>query len=127
MAKGKFEYQEVQGHYKSMVSNANAVGDDLTAIDREYKKVVNVEFEAIFGELGQVLLDDWNNVSSNFPKFLEKFEDWSVAVASTAGEYSSFEERFKEFKGQVEKANPSYFSSVVSSIATGTNQTGANP
>ena len=83
MAERKFDYENVSNVYKNMTS---IIGDEadssslvgiLTSIDRDYKEYVNVEDEAIYGDLGSQLLLDWENTSSNFPNFVENFNNWT--------------------------------------------------
>ena len=127
MADREFNYDTIKEKYGNMITHTEAVSATLSEVNSKYEAVVNVEEKAIFGNLGAQLLADWNNVSSNFPKFLEKFDGWSVAVASTAGEYSNFEDRFKGFASAVEtekserpfKNNTNYVTGGVYSVVAG--------
>ena len=109
MADRKFEYDKVAEAHGNMKTATEAIRDTLVKINDEYSNKVNVVEQAIYGNLGGQLLMDWENVSSNFPSFYEKFGTWSLAVASTSGEYADFENRFSGFKSAIEetkKSNP---------------------
>lgn len=55
-------------------------------------KNVNVSAEsAIYGVLGNDILDTWNQNASTFGDFYENFSTWSQLVASIANSYASFE------------------------------------
>lgn len=104
----EFNYEEVGNIYKRMQKITGSAGDldsiagALSKADRDFRDVVGVEDGAIFGALGSQLLQDWDNTSSDFPKFVENFENWSVLIAQSANDYSEFERKISEYK----KANP---------------------
>ena len=98
MAERVFNYQNIGTAYQNMNSKFGEISTLLSAIDTEYKARVNVEDEALFGDLGSQLLLDWENTSSNFPNFMTNFENWSAVVSLAAGNYSQFETDLAGFK-----------------------------
>lgn len=99
MAERKFDYANVAEVYKEMTKINESIADTLSTIDQEYKNTVNVSEEAVYGDLGRQLLLDWENTSSNFPNFVNKFETWATLIAQTAGKYSDFERDVSTIKG----------------------------
>lgn len=99
MAERKFDYANVAEVYKEMTKINESIADTLSTIDQEYKNTVNVSEEAVYGDLGRQLLLDWENTSSNFPNFVNKFETWATLIAQTAGKYSDFEKGVSTIKG----------------------------
>ena len=95
----KFDYEAVKSIYLDMnkIIGDNNEGDSLsgiiTKIDKDYHDYVGMVDEACYGALGDQLLLDWDNTSSDFPKFIENFRNWSALVAQAAGNYSAFEQQ----------------------------------
>ena len=94
----KFEYQQIGDILKEMETVFGEMADALSTADTKYRDAVNVEDKAIFGDLGSQLLLDWDNVSSDFPKFKENFKNWTNVVAAAGGNYTQFEDENKSFK-----------------------------
>ena len=102
MAERKFDYNNVSNVYNQMKSINSDIKGLLENIDAEVEKNVNVEDEAIFGDLGAQLLLSWENISSDFPEFVDNFDNWAALVAKASGDYSQFERDVAAFKN----ANP---------------------
>ena len=102
MAERKFDYNNVSNVYNQMKSINSDIKGLLENIDTEVEKNVNVEDEAIFGDLGAQLLLSWENISSDFPEFMDNFDNWAALVAKASGDYSQFERDIAGFK----EANP---------------------
>lgn len=98
----KFDYEKVSEIYSNMnniigsTSDPASIAGILYEIDKKYHDSVNVSEEALYGPLGQQLLLDWENTSSDFPKFLDSFANWSSLVSAASGKYADFE---KEVQG----------------------------
>ena len=100
-----FDYTEISNLYNKMntitgdKSDPTSIAGILEKINLDYTDVVHGvvgENEmAIFGELGQQMLLNWENTSANFPNFVENFSAWSTLVAQAAGDYSQFEQQVK--------------------------------
>ena len=129
MANVKFNYEEVKSIYESIKSIIGNAGDSssiagiLTSMDKEYKNRVQVKGEAIYGNLGEALLTDWENTSSVFPKFVEKFQSWASIIASTSNNYQELEQKIKGFGTQLNGTGSGKTTSVNGSATN--NKTGA--
>ncbi len=108
MAERKFNYSEISNAYNEMkkitgdASNQDSIAGILFKIDDYMHQNVEQCEMAIYGDLGKQLLLDWDNSSSNFDEFVEKFNNWATLVAQSAGNYQKFEQDIKGFKD----ANP---------------------
>lgn len=108
MAERKFDYASISDVYNNINKIIGDSGDEtsiagtLNKIDLDVKDMVNVSGQAIYGDLGNQLLLDWENTSSNFPKFIENFNNWSAAIAKASGNYAEFEKSIAGFN----KENP---------------------
>lgn len=102
MAETKFDYNSVSSVYNQMKSINENIETLFTDIDKEMGNKMQVENEAVFGELGAQLLLDWDNISGCFPEFVQNFDNWSYLVASASGNYAQFEADVQAFKN----ANP---------------------
>ena len=95
----KFDYEAVKSIYLDMnkIIGDNNEKDSLsgiiTTIDKDYHDMVGMVDEACYGALADQLLLDWDNTSSDFPKFIENFRNWSALVAQASGNYSAFEQQ----------------------------------
>lgn len=98
-----FDYTEISNLYNQMKtitgdkSDPTSIAGILEQINIDYTDVVHgvvgEDEMAIFGELGQQMLLNWENTSANFPNFVENFDAWSTLVAQAAGDYSQFEQQ----------------------------------
>ncbi len=105
MAQRVFDYQEISNLYNQMNTITGDKGDPtsiagiLDQVNLDYtdvvQGVVGEDEMALFGELGQQMLLNWENTSANFPNFVENFGAWSTLVAQAAGDYSNFEAQVK--------------------------------
>ena len=102
MAEKKFDYNSVGTIYNQMKSINDNIKTLLTDTDAQVRSRVDVCDEAIFGDLGNQLLLSWDNMSSDFPMFVDNFENWSALVAKASGDYSQFEADMAAFNN----ANP---------------------
>lgn len=102
MAERKFDYNSVGTVYNQMKSINDNIKTLLMETDTEVRNRVDVCDEAIFGDLGNQLLLSWDNMSSDFPMFVDNFENWSALVAKASGDYSQFEADMAAFNN----ANP---------------------
>ncbi|HAB65737.1 MAG TPA: hypothetical protein DCE23_00070 [Firmicutes bacterium] len=104
MAERKFDYENISTIYNEMKKITGSAGDTdsiagiLDKIDKDVHESVGVEEEAIFGDLANQLLLDWENSSSNFGGFVDNFNNWSTLIAQSAGKYSEFENKVKGLK-----------------------------
>lgn len=93
-----FDYSAVEGIYSEMnkIIGDNGTSDSLcgllTDIDKNYHDMVGVVDEACYGALADQLKLDWENTSSNFPSFIQNFQNWSALVAVTSDKYAQFEQ-----------------------------------
>ena len=102
MAERKFDYDAVKGVYDGMKGINEQIKTLLVESDTEVESKVSVVDEAIYGDLGAQMLLNWENISSNFPNFVDNFENWAALVAKASGDYSQFEKDVSGFK----EANP---------------------
>lgn len=102
MAEGRtFNYDAVSSVYneiKKITTGDDSIKTILDNINRDCHNMVDVENEAVYGELGKQLLLDWDNTSSNFPNFIDNFNNWSALIAQASGNYSEFENKISGFK-----------------------------
>ena len=102
MAERMFDYNSVGTVYNQMKSINDNIKNLLNDTNLEVQNRVDVCEEAIFGDLGNQLLLSWDNLSSDFPQFVDNFENWSALVAKASGDYSQFEADMAAFNN----ANP---------------------
>lgn len=102
MAETKFDYNSVSNVYGQMKNINENIKTLFNDIDKEMENKIQVEDEAVFGELGAQLLLSWDNISGCFPEFVDNFDNWSYLVAAASGDYSQFEQDVQAFKN----ANP---------------------
>ena len=78
----------------------NALSDALSEANKIVNEEVNVGPEsALFGELGTILLNIWNENASTFGDFHANFESWAQVVSVIAANNMSFtEETIKAYK-----------------------------
>lgn len=98
-----FDYTEISNLYNQMKtitgdkSDPTSIAGILDKIHIDYtdvvQGVVGEDEMALFGALGYQMLLNWENISSNFPNFVENFDAWSTLVAQAAGDYSQFEQQ----------------------------------
>lgn len=101
MAERTFDYNAVSSVYneiKRITTGSDSIKTILDKINNDYHNMVDVDSEAVYGELGRQLLLDWDNTSSNFPNFVNNFENWSALIAQASGNYSEFENAIAGFK-----------------------------
>ena len=104
MATRQFNYAAMQEIYSNMnktigsAVETDSIAGVLHALDQNVQEYIGVCDEAIYGPLGNQLLLDWLNTSSNFPNFVENFSNWSQLVAMSGGDYSQFEEDVAGFR-----------------------------
>lgn len=97
MADRTFDYDVAKQTYQSMQKTTEAIAEALNACNEAVDKYVQVEDEAIFGDLGSQLKTDWENSASCFPSFVNRFGNWAALVAQSSGNYAEFEEQVKGF------------------------------
>lgn len=102
MAETKFDYNSVSSVYGQMKNINENIKTLFEDIDKEMEKKIQVEDEAVYGELGAQLLLSWDNISGCFPEFVQNFDNWSYLVAAASGNYAQFEADVNAFKN----ANP---------------------
>lgn len=77
------------------------ISNDIAELFKEMQKTVEdsvgVEDGSIYGKAADQLILDWDNTSSDFSNFIEKFADWSKVVVSSKNKYEQFEAREKQF------------------------------
>lgn len=97
----KFDYNAVSNVYseikKIITGSDDSIKTILDNINRDCHNMVDVEEEAVYGDLGKQLLLDWDNTSSNFPNFVNNFDNWSALIAQASGNYSAFEDKIAGF------------------------------
>jgi hypothetical protein len=91
MAERKFDYNAVKDVYGGMKSINEQIKTLLTESDSEVKDKVSVVDEALYGDLGAQMLLNWENISSNFPSFMDNFDNWAALVSKASGNYQQFE------------------------------------
>lgn len=102
MAERKFDYNSVGTVYNQMKSINDNIKTIINDTNTHVHERVDVCDEAVYGDLGNQLLLSWENISSDFPAFIDNFENWSALVAKASGDYSQFEADVSAFKN----ANP---------------------
>lgn len=100
MAERKFDYNEVASIYKTMNDINLKIKDTLSNINQKVNDYVDEPGMAIYGPLGKQLRLDWDNTSSAFPVFVDKFGDWSALIAKSSGNYEEFEKAVAGFNGE---------------------------
>lgn len=134
MAERTFDYEKISETYKNMqkitgsASEPDTIAGSLHTADEEYKKKVGMIEEALYGDLAQKLLSNWNNVSSSFPNFVANFNNWANLVGKSAGSYSEFETKIRTASDEriasaVAPTNPSSSESSVTANSTTTEST----
>lgn len=104
MATRQFDYAAIQEIYSNMnktigtAADADSIAGILNNLDREVQEYIGVCDEAIYGPLANQLLLDWFNTASNFPNFVENFNNWSQLVAMSGGDYAQFESDVAGFR-----------------------------
>ena len=103
MADVKFDYAGMAEKYKEFTTIVGSAGDStsiagiLNDTNQDVTDYVDVLDQAIFGDLGKQLKMDWDNFSSDFPKFVEMFDSWAAYVSAAAGDYSKAEADIASF------------------------------
>ena len=89
----KFNVEEVKNKMDTLETAFNALSDALSEANKIVNEEVNVGPEsALFGELGTVLLNTWNENASTFGDFHANFESWAQIVSVIAANNISFTE-----------------------------------
>ena len=119
MAERTFDYEKIE---------PDTVAGSVHTADEKYKKKVGMIEEALYGDLAQKLLSNWNNVSSSFPNFVANFNNWANLVGKSAGSYSEFETKIRTASDEriasaVAPTNPSSSESSVTANSTTTEST----
>lgn len=100
----EFNYEEISNIYNEMKNITGSAGDAdsiagiLDKIDKDVRTAVTEEDGAIYGPLGEQLFLDWDNSSSDFPNFVNNFQNWATLIAQSAGKYQEFEEKVQQAK-----------------------------
>ena len=96
----KFNVEEVKNKMNTLETAFNALSDALSEANKIVNEEVNVGPEsALFGELGTILLNTWNENASTFGDFHANFESWAQVVSVIAANNMSFtEETIKAYK-----------------------------
>ena len=96
----KFNVEEVKNKMNTLETAFNALSDTLSEANKIVNEEVNVGPEsALFGELGTILLNTWNENASTFGDFHANFESWAQVVSVIAANNMSFtEETIKAYK-----------------------------
>ena len=108
MAERKFDYANIESIYnqtKNIIGDVNypdSIAGLLQEMTNTVYQEVQVQNEAIYGDLGEQYLLNYDNISSNFASFISKFKDWTDLIAASAGDYSQFESEVSGLKN----ANP---------------------
>jgi len=98
-----FDYKGMAEEYKKFTTIVGSAGDStsiagiLNDTNQDVTDYVDVLDQAIFGDLGKQLKMDWDNFSSDFPKFVEMFDSWATYVSAAAGDYSKAEADIASF------------------------------
>ena len=104
----RFVYDEVEQAYAKVkdiigdYNNRDSIAGALSEMNNNTKNYVQVCDAAIYGDLGNQLLLDWDNVCSNFGSFVSQFGDWANILTISGGEYQKFEQQVSGLK----EANP---------------------
>ena len=89
----KFNVEEVKNKMSALETAFNMLSDALSEANKIVNEEVNVGPEsALFGELGTVLLNTWNENASTFGDFHANFESWAQIVSVIAANNISFTE-----------------------------------
>ena len=96
----KFNVEEVKNKMDTLETAFNALSDALSEANKIVNEEVNVGPESVlFGELGTILLNTWNENASTFGDFHANFESWAQVVSVIAANNMSFtEETIKAYK-----------------------------
>ena len=96
----KFNVEEVKNKMNTLETAFNALSDALSEANKIVNEEVNVGPESVlFGELGTILLNTWNENASTFGDFHANFESWAQVVSVIAANNMSFtEETIKAYK-----------------------------
>lgn len=87
-----FDYKGVKDVMDKLDIKFSEFAELLKNANDYINKNINVSTEsAIYGVLGNDILDTWNQNASTFGDFYENFSTWSQLVASIANSYASFE------------------------------------
>lgn len=97
MAERTFDYDVAKQTYTDMQSTTQSIASVLDKANKAIDQYVQVEDEAIFGDLGSQLKTDWENSASCFPTFINRFGNWATLIAQSSGNYAEFEEQMKGF------------------------------
>ena len=97
MAERTFDYDVAKQTYTDMQSTTQSIASVLDKANKAVDQYVQVENEAIFGDLGSQLKTDWENSASCFPTFINRFGNWATLIAQSSGNYAEFEEQMKGF------------------------------
>jgi len=91
-----FEFDGVKASYSSMQNITSEIATVLKGANDGVHEYIGVSGGALYGDLGSQLLLDWDNSSSNFDRFVEKFTDWSTIVSQVAGIYDDYANAVKD-------------------------------
>lgn len=94
----KFDYEQMKAIHDKMQDINKRISDTFTKLNNDMDELCQVEREAIYGDLGEQLQLDWDNTSSDFPNFLQNFDNWGQVVASVSGNFATFEQEVQGLK-----------------------------
>jgi len=94
----KFDYEQMKKIHDNMGKVYERISETFTKLNADMDELCQVEREAIYGDLGEQLQLDWDNTSSDFPNFLQNFDNWGQVVASVSGNFATFEQEVKGLK-----------------------------
>ncbi len=94
----KFDYEQMKAIHDKMQDINERISDTFTKLNNDMDELCQVEREAIYGDLGEQLQLDWDNTSSDFPNFLQNFDNWGQVVASVSGNFATFEQEVQGLK-----------------------------
>ena len=94
----KFDYEQMKAIHDKMADINKRISDTFTKLNADMDELCQVEREAIYGDLGEQLQLDWDNTSSDFPNFLQNFDNWGQVVASVSGNFATFEQEVQGLK-----------------------------